>query len=115
MITFITFLPIFGRNLNLGQIVAGSSGVLNSGNQGQQLGGQRLYFNFLPDTFTGLDQFVDFNLADGVSNPLRGSGFEGERRHEGAGLIFDYTNNNAQFLGGHVNLSYDPLKGTYNE
>ena len=105
----------FGRNLNLGQIVAGSSGVLNSGNQGQQLGGQRLYFNFLPDTFTGLDQFVDFNLADGVSNPLRGSGFEGERRHEGAGLIFDYTNNNAQFLGGHVNLSYDPLKGTYND
>ena len=105
----------FGRNLNLGQIVAGNSGVLNSGNQAQQLSGERLYFNFIPDTFEGLNQFVDFNLAEGVSNPLRGSGFEGERRHEGAGLIIDYTNDNAQFLGGHVNLSYDALKGTYND
>lgn len=105
----------FGRESNLGQIIAGEKGVLNSGNQSQQIAGQRLYFNFLPDTFEGVNQFIDFNLARGVYSPLKGSGFEGQRRHEGAGLVFDYTNDNTQFLGGHVNLSNDPLLSSYND
>lgn len=103
----------FGRQAGLAQVVTGQTGVVNTANQSDGLAGQRLFFDFLPDTFSQKGQFANFNLAEGVQNPIKGSDFKGERRHSGAALIIDYKNNNRQFLGGHVNLSNGTLNHDY--
>ena len=84
------------------KFIAGRTGVVNASNQ--RIEGQRLFFNFIPDTQT-LNQFADFNLTQGMHSPYIGSGYSGARAHAGGGLVIDYTNQNNQFVGGHVNLS----------
>jgi len=103
----------FGRDTALRQMVAGERGYGSASSLISQFNGQRLYFNFLPDSFAGKDQFVDFNLANGVNNPKAGSGFTGARAHSGAGMVVDFRDYNNQFVGGHVNISSDPSRQDY--
>ncbi|MFT7433939.1 MAG: hypothetical protein ACI9TY_001584, partial [Alphaproteobacteria bacterium] len=101
---------VYGANM-LGNDLTGDRYTFVTGNKGavtasnQRVAGQRQYFNFIPDAFDNQTKFANFNLATGVNNPLKGSNFEGDRRHTNGGMVVDYTNNNNQFLGGHVSFA----------